>query len=159
VHTDSSLNLLLPILARPIVQQIVNASILGFDTLLISNAEETSFNVTIKGSITQAGPFDAVISFPAGLTVAWEGTALGHIAMPNVTIGTTYLWARHAILSETHFLSVVGDSGANLDLTATFAVADVATLGEFSKILLTSEYFTWAIYGEDLTVSALGAYS
>lgn len=30
---------------------------------------------------------DAVINFPQGLTVAWAGKPLGHIAMPNVTLG------------------------------------------------------------------------
>lgn len=56
VKTDASLNLLLPVLARPIVQKIVNGSILGFNTVIITDPTETSFNVAISGSITQAGP-------------------------------------------------------------------------------------------------------
>lgn len=39
--TDSSLTMLLPILARPIVQKIVDGSILGVNTVLISNPTNT----------------------------------------------------------------------------------------------------------------------
>lgn len=38
----------------------------------------------LVGAITNAGPFDAVITFSQGLTVAWNGAPLGQIAMPNV---------------------------------------------------------------------------
>jgi hypothetical protein len=40
-YTDSSLTMLLPILARPIVQKIVDGSILGVNTVLISNPTNT----------------------------------------------------------------------------------------------------------------------
>jgi len=40
-HTDSSLTLLLPILARPIVQKIVDAASLGIDTVMITNPTDT----------------------------------------------------------------------------------------------------------------------
>lgn len=161
VKTDASLNLLLPVLARPIVQKIVNGSILGFDTILISNAKETSFDVAISGAITNAGPceptfsftidnsgtsdidltmsfciVDAVISFPAGLTVAWNGSPLGSIAMPNVTL--------------------VADVGAALNLSAAFTVSDTSALADFTKVLLTNETFVWDIYGTNLSIAALG---
>jgi hypothetical protein len=50
VKTDQSLNLLLRVLARPIVQKIVNGSVLGFDMLTISNATETSFDVSLSAN-------------------------------------------------------------------------------------------------------------
>jgi hypothetical protein len=31
---------------------------------------------------------DAVINFPSGLVIEWNGAPLGTIAMPNITIGT-----------------------------------------------------------------------
>lgn len=40
-NTDSSLALLLPILARPIVQKIVDGSILGIDTIMITDPTNT----------------------------------------------------------------------------------------------------------------------
>ncbi|KAK0546638.1 hypothetical protein OC846_005187, partial [Tilletia horrida] len=136
LNTDETLNLLLPILAQPIVQKIVDGSILGIDTVTILNPQQTQFATALVGSITNAGPFDAVISFPQGLDITWENQLLGHIAFPNIT--------------------VVGDVGANFNLTAQFQVADVGVLTTFTKTLLTTESFVWTITGRGLTVDAIG---
>ena len=56
VKTDKSLNLLLPILAQPIVQKIVTGSVLGIETVLIKDVQQNSFGTSLKGSITNAGP-------------------------------------------------------------------------------------------------------
>ncbi|KAH7926942.1 hypothetical protein BV22DRAFT_1007914 [Leucogyrophana mollusca] len=136
ITTDSSLDLILPILAQPIVQKIVGGSILGVDTVLISNPQQTSFGTQLQGSITNAGPFDATISFGNGLTVSWNGQPLGTMKMADV--------------------NVVGDVGATLDTQATFEVADVGHLTDFTKVLLNEESFQWDITGDNLTVSALG---
>lgn len=109
-YTDSTLTLLLPVLAQPIVQKIVDEAILGVDTVLISNPTNTAFTTGLTGSIRNAGPFDATIAFPQGLTVAWNGRPLGQIAMPDIAL--------------------VGDQGATLDLTAAFNVADLGHLTE-----------------------------
>ncbi|SCV70806.1 BQ2448_3568 [Microbotryum intermedium] len=134
--TDSSLTLLLPVLARPIVQKIVDEAILAITTVTISNPSNAAFSTGLVGAINNAGPFDAVIAFTTGLTVAWNGAPLGQIAMPNV--------------------SLTGDVGASLDLSATFAVADLNHLTDFTGYLLTEPSFTWQIYGQNLTVAALG---
>ncbi|KEI38050.1 uncharacterized protein L969DRAFT_18838 [Mixia osmundae IAM 14324] len=136
VITDQTLNLLLPVLAQPIVQKIVDGSVLAVDTVTITDPLLNSFGTGLTGSITQSGPFDAVISFPQGLTVAWNGAPLGQIAMPDV--------------------SLVGDVGATLNLQAAFSVADVGHLTDFTSYLLTEKSFTWEIYGQDLAVAALG---
>ncbi|KAH7915074.1 hypothetical protein BJ138DRAFT_1122997 [Hygrophoropsis aurantiaca] len=136
ITTDSSLNLILPVLAQPIVQKIVSGTVLGVDTVLISNPQQTSFGTQLNGSITNAGPFDATISFGNGLTVSWNGQPLGTMNMPDV--------------------NVVGDVGATLNTQATFEVADVGHLTDFTKVLLNEESFEWDISGENLTVSALG---
>ena len=44
------------------------------------------------GSISNAGPFTAKISFAEGLTAAWNGAPLGQIAMPQVR--RAILWFR-----------------------------------------------------------------
>ncbi|TFK54041.1 hypothetical protein OE88DRAFT_1732763 [Heliocybe sulcata] len=134
--TDDSLNLLLPILAQPIVQKIVTGSTLGIDTVVITNPQQTSFGTRLTGSITNAGPFDANIAFGSGLTISWAGKALGSIKMPDVKL--------------------TGDVGAQLNLDATFEVADVDHLTNFTTVLLTEESFEWEIAGENLTVSAIG---
>ncbi|KAJ3567055.1 hypothetical protein NP233_g6616 [Leucocoprinus birnbaumii] len=134
--TDDSLDLILPILAQPIVTKIVAGSGLGVNTVLISDPKEEAFNTHLQGSITNAGPFDAKISFPAGLNVAWQNTVFGNIKMNPV--------------------QVTGDVGATLDADSTFAVVNLDSLTAFTKVLLTEESFEWAISGENLTVSALG---
>lgn len=40
-HTDSTLTLLLPVLARPVVQKIVDAAILNLDHVIISDPTNT----------------------------------------------------------------------------------------------------------------------
>jgi hypothetical protein len=72
--TDQTLNLLLPILAQPIVQKIVSGTTLGWahwqsslvpdtdrrihsvNNVLITNPTANSFGTKLSGSITQAGP-------------------------------------------------------------------------------------------------------
>ncbi|KAJ3724969.1 hypothetical protein DFJ43DRAFT_1197841 [Lentinula guzmanii] len=135
-ETDSSLDFILPILAKPIVQKIVGGAGLGIDAVLISNPQQSSFNTALNGSINNAGPFDATIAFPQGLTVEWSGKTLGTLQMDNV--------------------SVVGDQGAQINVNSAFKVADVDSLTDFTKTLLTEESFEWVISGENLTVSALG---
>ncbi|KAF7321550.1 hypothetical protein MKEN_00676000 [Mycena kentingensis (nom. inval.)] len=135
--TDDTLNLILPILAQPIVQKIVGGSQLGLESILIQDPQPESFTSQLKGAITNAGPFDASIAFGGlGLTVDWNGSPIGHIKMDP--------------------LKVVADSGASLDTKSTFTVADVGHLTDFTKTLLTQESFDWKITGENLTVSALG---
>jgi hypothetical protein len=134
--TDASLDFILPILAAPIVQKIVGGSALGLDSVLIIDPQQNSFQTKLTGAITDAGPFDAVISFPSGLTIAWQGQPIGHVAMKDI--------------------SVTGDVGGAIDTEATFTVADVGHLTDFTKALLTEESFEWEISGENLTVNALG---
>ncbi|KAI0354382.1 hypothetical protein OH77DRAFT_1404952 [Trametes cingulata] len=134
--TDKSLNLILPILAQPIVQKIVSGSVLGIETVVIKDVQEKSFGTSLKGSITQAGPFDAKISFPTGLTIEWSGAPLGSIKMPDIDI--------------------VADVGANFEIDATFEVADVDHLTNFTKVMLTEESFDWVISGSNLSGTFAG---
>lgn len=53
-------------------------------------------------------------------------------------------------------ITLTADVGANLNLTAAFAVLDANALADFTKTLLTNETFTWDIYGQNLSIAALG---
>jgi len=87
-------------------------------------------------SIVFSGPFDAVVSFPQGLTIFWEGRELAQAAFPNVTL--------------------VGDTGAAINVELEAQVSDVDYLTEFTKYLLNNPSFVWNIKGEGIEVSALG---
>ncbi|OBZ77180.1 hypothetical protein A0J61_11863, partial [Choanephora cucurbitarum] len=84
VATDSSVTALIPIVGQPIVQQIVDGSVLGFDTIILSNVTENSFSVQMKGSISNTGPMDATIGFPTPLNIAWQGKSLGTVSMSTI---------------------------------------------------------------------------
>ncbi|KAJ9479823.1 hypothetical protein PHBOTO_003303 [Pseudozyma hubeiensis] len=134
--TDVTLNKLLPVLAGPIVQKIVDNAILNIDRVTILNPQQNTFQTALQGTITNSGPFDATIAFTNGLNVTWNGRLLGQIAMPNV--------------------SLAGDVGATLEILAQFVVADVGYLTEFTRYLLTEQSFVWNIAGDGLSVAALG---
>ncbi|WFC96532.1 hypothetical protein MBRA1_003193 [Malassezia brasiliensis] len=136
MRTDETLNLLLPVLAKPIVQKIIDGSNLMINTVVILNPTLKQFRTHMVGAITNAGPFDAVISFPQGLQLSWNNRVLGQIAMPNITL--------------------VAEEGAQIDLEADFAVASVDALTEFTKFLVTQQSFVWEVSGEGITVSAIG---
>lgn len=57
---------------------------------------------------------DAVISFPSGLTITWEGKPIGRVAMSD--------------------LAVTGDVGGSIDNDATFTVLDVDHLTAFTEV-------------------------
>jgi hypothetical protein len=121
--TDKSLDLILPVLAQPIVQKVVDASKLGIDTVAIQDPEEQSFTTALDGSITDAGPFDAKITFSDGLDVMWNNAKLGSLKMDDVNVD--------------------GDSqSAAIKVTSPFAVADVGRLTDFTKV---RQHLFWAL--------------
>lgn len=134
--TDVTLNKLLPVLARPIVQKIVDSAILNIDRVTILEPQQNSFQTALQGTIQNTGPFDATVNFNNGLNVTWNGRLLGQLAMPNIAF--------------------VADVGATLEIMAQFVVADVAYLTEFTRVMVTEQSFVWNIAGDNLTVAALG---
>ncbi|CAO1623850.1 unnamed protein product [Parajaminaea phylloscopi] len=136
VGTDASLNKLLPVLASPIVQKIVDNAILNIDRVTILNPQQNSFTVSLQGTLTNAGPFDAVVSFPQGLSIFWNGQLLVQTAFPDITLK--------------------GDAGAAINVQVEARVPDVGYLTTFTKFLLTEPSFVWSIKGEGLSVAALG---
>ncbi|CAL1708136.1 unnamed protein product [Somion occarium] len=134
--TDDSLNFILPVLAQPIVQKIVGGSNLGISSVLITDSQQESFGTRLNGSISNAGPFDATISFSEGATVAWSGQPIGSIRMEDIDL--------------------TGDVGAQFIVDSQFQVADVGHITEFTKTLLTQESFQWDISADNLNVTALG---
>ena len=54
-------------------------------------------------------------------------------------------------------IDVVGDVGASFEVDATFNVADVDHLTDFTKTLLTEESFDWVISGSNLSGESFSA--
>lgn len=134
--TDDSLNKLLPVLASPIVQKIVDNSVLNIDRVTILDPQQESFMVALQGTLTNAGPFDATVSFPQGLSIYWNGQLLVQTAFPNIVLK--------------------GDAGAAINVKVEARVPDVGYLTTFTRVLLTEPSFVWSIKGEGLSVAAIG---
>ena len=136
LKTDQSLDILLPMLARPLVQKIVDGAVLAVQSVVIINPQPKSFQARLKGTLRHSGPFDATISFDRGLQIGWAGRTLGQLRIPPVNIAA--------------------DEGGDIDVMTDFAAADVDALTDFVKFMVTQKSFLWTLQGEGLSVRALG---
>lgn len=136
VATDSTVTRLIPIVGQPIVQQIVDGAQLGFDTIVLSSPTDTSFKVQMSGSITNAGPMDAEISFPVPLTIYWQGRELGKVAMATI--------------------QSKANVGANFNVPGDFSITDQTTMGDFAGFMINNDEFQWEITTSGVAVTALG---
>ncbi|MCO5589830.1 hypothetical protein L7F22_043799 [Adiantum nelumboides] len=134
--TDVTLFKLLPILALPIVQRIVDGAVLNVDRVTITEARPDGFTASLQGALTNAGPFDGVVTFPTGLTIYWEGRALTQTAFPNVTL--------------------VGDLGSSINVQVEGQIPDVDYFTQFLSYAILNPSFVWNIRGQNITVGALG---
>ncbi|KAF9975258.1 hypothetical protein BGZ73_001149 [Actinomortierella ambigua] len=134
---DASILKLIPIVGTPIAQLLVERSILEFSAIQIINPTETSFQNDIVGSIKNAGPLDALITFPNPVTISYSGKTLGGMQMPPV--------------------QAKADIGASLDIKgAPFTISDGAAFTEFTIFALNNPDFEWTVSSEGLVVSAMG---
>lgn len=134
--TDKTLLLLLPSIARPIVQKIVDQANLQIDRVTILEARPDGFTASMQAALTNAGPFDGLVEFPNGLDIFWNGKLLTSTAFPNVKL--------------------VGDVGSSIDTTLQGTISDVDFFTDFMKTVLLNSSFTWTIKGSGLSVSAIG---
>ncbi|KAI8343892.1 hypothetical protein BC941DRAFT_342149 [Chlamydoabsidia padenii] len=136
ITADDSVTRLIPVVGQPIVQQIVNGAVLGFETLVLSDPTNNNAKVQMKGSITKSGPMDATISFPTPLTIRWQGKTLGTATMPPI--------------------QAVADQGAQFDVPSNFVITDQEAMEHFAAFMINNDEFTWDIVTNDVSVSALG---
>jgi hypothetical protein len=136
ISSDDTVTRLIPVVGQPIVQQIVNGAVLGFDTLILSDPTNTNAKVQMKGSITKSGPMDATISFPTPLTIRWQGKTLGTATMPPV--------------------NAIADQGAQFDVPSNFVITDQAAMEQFAAYMINNDEFVWDIVTNDVSVTALG---
>lgn len=134
--TDDTLFKLLPVLAKPIVQTIIDGAVLNIDRVTITEARPTSFTATIQGALTNAGPFDGIVSFPQGLEIFWQGRLLTQTAFPDITLA--------------------GDLGATLNVQIEGNIPDVDFFTDFLRTAITDPAFVWDIRGTGITVDAIG---
>ncbi|KAI9304283.1 hypothetical protein BJ944DRAFT_153106, partial [Cunninghamella echinulata] len=137
IQADKSVTGLIPILGNPIVQHIVDQSILSFETLILSDPTNKNAKVQMKGSIKNTGPMDATIEFPTPLTVQWQGKTIGTASMPALKASAA-------------------KGGADFDVPSQFTITDIKAMEEFAIFMINSPEFEWAISSNDVSVTALG---
>ncbi|KAL1924350.1 uncharacterized protein VTP21DRAFT_7385 [Calcarisporiella thermophila] len=136
-YTDDSVAILIPMIGMPIIQAILNRSVLGINFAIIQDPANNKFKAKMKGSVTNTGPIDALIHFNEPLNINWNGKNIGAVNMPD--------------------LKVVADKGADIDLVADVTVIDAAALEAFSKHLIANPSFDWALESNNLKITSLGA--
>jgi hypothetical protein len=134
--TDKSILNLLPQVALPIVQKIVDQSILSIDQVTLTEPKAKGFTATMNASITKAGPFDGTIEFPNGLDIYWKGKVLTHTAFPKVDL--------------------VGDVGSSINSEIQGTIPDVDYFTQFMEAAILNDTFIWTVKGTGLSVSAMG---
>lgn len=104
----------------------MDGSALAFASGEITQVTDTGFTVALKGSLLNAGPFDALIEFPGGVTVIWQGSKIATIALP-------------AICSS-------ANSGVPaLVTTGVLTITDLSRFTDFATYILHNPGFTWTV--------------
>jgi hypothetical protein len=135
-YLDDSVLYLTGLLGRTIVQNIVDGAVLAFTGGNVTDITDSGFKVALTGSLTNAGPFDALISFPNGADVYFMGGKIATLDIPPIC-------------------SAGGSGVPNLDLDAELTITDEPAFVNFASYLLQNPQFTWNIQTNTLEVAAL----
>lgn len=123
---DSSVLYLTGILGPPLVAHIVDGSVLAFSSGLVTQVTDKGFTATLKGSLLNAGPFDALIEFPQGVQVIWQGSHIADIALPPIC-------------------SSGGVGVPNLETTGVLTISDLKRFTDFATYILLNPGFVWTV--------------
>ena len=136
--TDQTALYLIGVVAPPIVQELVNSAQLAFTVANISNISDGGFDLSLKGSLTGTGPFDAQITFVEPVTVTWQGSDIAQIALPPVCASAN-------------------EGVPNWETSGRLTITDNDKFTDFTTFLLHNEEFTWTISSDKLRLTALGS--
>jgi hypothetical protein len=119
------------------VSRIVDESTLAFTRGFITEVTDRGFTATLSGALLNAGPFDALIEFPNGVEVFWQGFHIADIALPPIC-------------------SAGGSGVPNLSTTGVLTIFDQTEFTRFAAFILANPSFEWTITTNTLRVTALG---
>lgn len=135
-YLDDSVLYLTGLLGRTIVANIVEGAVLAFNGGNVTDITDDGFKVALTGSLTNAGPFDALISFPNGADVIFMGAKIATLDIPPIC-------------------SAGGSGVPDLSLEAELTITDKPAFIGFASYLLANPQFTWTIQTNTLEVAAL----
>ncbi|KAF9364539.1 hypothetical protein BGX34_001257 [Mortierella sp. NVP85] len=117
-----------------IAQVILNNSTMQFNSIQITNPQNTSLEMAMDGTLGNTGPFSATIQFPEPIRVYYNDVLLGSMVLPETKAS--------------------GGKGV-LKAQPTFNIQDEAAFGSFSADMLNQPTFTWVLKSK-VTIVALG---
>ncbi|CAG8526725.1 6683_t:CDS:10 [Ambispora gerdemannii] len=117
------------------VQRAIDHSNTTFHSLIIAPAGEQKFHLNVSGSVSNAGSYKAVVSYPEPAEVLWNDTKIGTIGLPDISINE-------------------GGSG-ELKNVGDLMISDPYAFANFVKTQLTEETFTWNIRAK-MSVKIMG---
>jgi len=118
-----------------IAQHSIDESQISYNRIIISDPiTDNNFKISIQGSLSGGGSFDADASFPDPIQVYWDGALLGELPLSPLKLR---------------------DGQANFTVDDTFTIKDPAKFAEFTTYQLTAETFTWNVQGK-VKIKALG---
>lgn len=135
--TDQTTLFLIGAVAAPVAQHLVDGSVLAFTEVNITNITNDGFDISLKGSLTNVGPLDALIEFTEPLNVAWQGRQIGQISLPPVC-------------------AAANDGVPNYETKGHLIITHQDDFTAFAEFLLHNEQFEWTISTDKLRLRALG---
>ena len=135
--TDETTLFLIGAVAGPVAQHLVDGSVLAFSEALITNISNDGFDISLKGSLTNVGPLDALIEFTEPLTVSWQGKQIATIALPPICVAAN-------------------NGVPKYEAEGQLTISDQDEFTSFAEFLLHNEGFEWTISTDKLRLRALG---
>lgn len=135
--TDDTALFLIGAVAGPIAQHLVDGAVLAFTEAGISSISNGGFDLSLKGSLTNIGPLDALIEFVEPVTVTWQGKQIAEITLPDIC-------------------AAADDGVPNYQAMGHLTITNQDDFTAFAGFLLHNEEFEWTISTNKLRVRALG---
>ncbi|KAJ1032418.1 hypothetical protein NDA16_000444 [Ustilago loliicola] len=135
-ETDRTALYLLGPAGAPIVQNIVDQAVLRVNIANITSVTNTGFDVSLSGSLTNTGPFDAFIEFTEPLTVTWQGRNIAKLSLPPIC-------------------AFANEGVPNLVTSGHLTINNLGGFTDFATYILANPSFQWTVSSNKLTVRAL----
>ena len=135
--TDQTSLFLIGVVAGPIAQHMVDTSNLAFSEAFITNISNDGFDISFKGSLTNAGPLDAYIEFTGPVALKWQGKQIATVTLPPICVAAN-----------------VGVP--NYEATGQLTISDQDEFTSFAEFLLHNEEFEWTISTDQIRLHVLG---
>jgi hypothetical protein len=123
------------VIVPAVAQSFIKAATMTVTSANITEPQEDYFAMQMTGMITDTGPLDAEIEIKDKIRLYYGDAELGRMAMEPMV-------AKAGV-------------GATLDVSSIFELTDKEAFGDFAKVMLRAEEFTWTMKGE-ARVRALG---